>query len=246
VAPRTVIVGDVHGCSQELDDLLLAVRFAPGTDRLVFVGDLVARGPDSRGAVDRARALGARAVRGNHDEKVLSWWRARKRHGEEGAHKLVPLSDRHRAVVDTLDEDHFAWLDALPLHLPLPEHDLVVVHAGVDPQSTPEKSPQEVLLLVRSIDPTGKPTRMLEGVPWAQAWGGPRQLVFGHDARRGLQLEPHATGLDTGCCYGRALTALVLSEGQRLSRTPEARRRHLRSVPSRRVWCPPGNGDGAE
>ena len=53
---RTLIVGDVQGCKDELDALLDSVAFVPHLDRLVLVGDVVARGPDSRGALRRVRA----------------------------------------------------------------------------------------------------------------------------------------------------------------------------------------------
>ena len=89
--PQTVIIGDVHGCLTELDALLRKVRFTKG-DRLVLVGDLVAKGPDSAGVVARARELGALAVRGNHDERVLSWFRAER----EGRSLERPLGRGHR------------------------------------------------------------------------------------------------------------------------------------------------------
>ena len=69
---RTVIVGDVHGCRRELEQLLERIRFSNG-DRLVFVGDLVARGPDSLGVLDIVRRTGALVVRGNHEQKLLDW-----------------------------------------------------------------------------------------------------------------------------------------------------------------------------
>src|SRR5438270_5081272 len=70
---RTILVGDVHGCSRELDALLDRIRFSSG-DRLVFVGDLIARGPDSLGVLDVERRTGALIVRGNHEQKLLDWY----------------------------------------------------------------------------------------------------------------------------------------------------------------------------
>lgn len=243
---RTLFVGDIHGCALEFADLLTHTKFSPATDRLVLVGDLVARGPDSRAVVDLARANGAMAVRGNHDEKVLSWWRASIRHDPETADRMVKLSDRHRAVVKQLDDSHFRWLDALPLMLAFPEHNVLVVHAGVDPSRPPIESDEDILLTVRSIDNRGAPTRKLTGTPWARQWRGPTQIIFGHDARRNLQLEAFATGLDTGCCYGRQLTGLVLDRDEILPASIDARRGHLVSVTARNVWCPTGTGDGPE
>jgi hypothetical protein len=243
---RTIVVGDIHGCALEFDDLLRSVGFAPGVDRLVLVGDLVARGPDSAGVVELARSCGALAVRGNHDEKVLSWWRHARDHGKRSADRKVKLSERHRAVVEALTERQFTYLAALPLMIALPEHEMLVVHAGVDPSKTPTACDEETLLTVRSIDDGGRASRKLTGTPWAQRWRGPQQIVFGHDARRNLQLEEFATGLDTGCCYGRQLSAMVLARDEAIPRDRAARRRLLTNVPARQAWCPTGDGDGPE
>ena len=130
--------------------------------------------------------------------------------------------------------------------LSLPEHGLLVVHAGVDPSRPPVACDEETLLTARSVGDDGKISRKLGGVPWARLWRGPTQIVFGHDARRNLQLEAFATGLDTGCCYGRQLTSLVLDDGERVPADPQERARRLRWVPAREAWCPMGSGDGPE
>src|SRR5262245_50687184 len=72
--PRLLAIGDIHGCSRALDALLIAVKLTP-QDRLIFLGDYVDRGPDSRGVVERVIALSATypvvALRGNHEVMML-------------------------------------------------------------------------------------------------------------------------------------------------------------------------------
>ncbi len=226
---RTVIVGDVHGCRSELEWLLELVRFGTG-DRLVFVGDLVARGPDSLGVLALAREKGAVVVRGNHEERVLRE-RAIGRGGE--------LASRpHRALAEALRPADWVLLETSPLTLPLPEHGLTVVHGGVDPTRALDDQDASTLLNARHArDAAGKK------VLWGEVYGGPEQLVFGHNAIEKLQLHPFATGLDTGCVYGGRLTALVLEAGELLPADLEARRARLVSVPAERVWFEPGTAE---
>ena len=69
--PRTIVVGDVHGCIDELRDLLRACVYSKSTDRVVLVGDLVNKGPSSVECVRLAREEGFLATRGNHDDSAL-------------------------------------------------------------------------------------------------------------------------------------------------------------------------------
>ncbi|MBW2162391.1 MAG: serine/threonine protein phosphatase [Deltaproteobacteria bacterium] len=214
---RTLIVGDVHGCREELEDLLDESGWEED-DQLVFVGDLVAKGPDSLGVIRLARELGARAVRGNHDQHCLKWWDA-KCAGEA----LPTLRPAHQRVED------WRWLAALPLWIELPEHDALVVHAGLLPDLPLEEQDPCDLMNMRSILDDGTSSRSYEeGTPWAAVWPGPRLVVFGHDAVRGLQNRPHSVGLDTGCVYGGWLTGLWVP------------RRDLVSVPARGTYAQPG------
>jgi len=203
---QTIIVGDVHGCLTEFDALLRKARFMRG-DRLILVGDLVAKGPDSAGVVARARELGALGVRGNHDERVISWFKAER----EGRALDRPLSRSHRAVCATLEDEDVAWLEALPLYMRLPEERVTVVHAGLRPGVAIAKQDAVDMLNMRSLTNDGSVSyRADDGVPWASRWTGPDLVVFGHDAIRGLQRYEQAIGLDTGCVYGGQLTALLL------------------------------------
>src|SRR3954447_15481728 len=107
---RTVFVGDVHGCLDELQTLLkkLAVSSA---DRLIFVGDLVAKGPDSQGVVALARELQASSVLGNYDDALL-----RLRHAQK-AGRDAKMKPGHLAVARSLEEADWAWLEGLPLYI---------------------------------------------------------------------------------------------------------------------------------
>jgi hypothetical protein len=211
---RTIVVGDVHGCREELEALVQECGFTPG-DRLVLAGDLVAKGPDSPGVLARAREWGALAVLGNHDAHVLAIRQAEAR----GAHEpgLRNIKAEHRLVVDQLTPPDWLYLEALPLFLRLGSErdgvpDTVVIHAGAVPGRAIEEQHREHLITLRSIREDGEPTKKLKGRPWASLWTGPERLIFGHDALRGLQQYPLATGLDTGCVYGGKLSALVLPE----------------------------------
>ena len=92
---RTVIVGDVHGCSAELETLLERIAFADG-DRLVMVGDLVARGPDSSGVLAIVRSAKGRSALGNHEAKLLSWRRATGRRCARATSNAWPTACRRR------------------------------------------------------------------------------------------------------------------------------------------------------
>jgi diadenosine tetraphosphatase ApaH/serine/threonine PP2A family protein phosphatase len=216
-AVRHVFIGDVHGCLDELNALIRKLRLAQ-EDRLVFVGDLVAKGPDSAGVVARVRELGAACVRGNHDEAVLRIRRA----AQQGV-ELPRAKKTHLRVAERLHEADWRWLETLPLYLRFPELHSAVVHAGVVPGKPLERQHPDDLMTMRTLRPQGTASSRLEdGELWAPKYQGPEHVVFGHDAISGLQRRPFATGIDTGCVYGRELTALVLP-GASLVQVPARR-----------------------
>jgi hypothetical protein len=217
---RTLFIGDVHGCSSELDALLKACAWTP-RDRVVLVGDLVAKGPDSVGVVRRAREQGFHAVKGNHDAHVLRW------HAGHASKKGKKLKPEHQQVLDTLTPEDWGWMETLPSYARFPDLNVLAVHAGLVPGVPLDEQKEEFLLNLRSIGADGTPSKRLEaGEPWARLWKGPELVIFGHDAMRGLQQYPHAVGLDSGCVYGGKLTAYVLPEGR------------FYSVPAARAYMP--------
>jgi predicted phosphodiesterase len=216
---RTIFVGDVHGCLHELQDLLNACAYAAG-DRIVLAGDLVAKGPDSPGVLRLFDSLRALGVRGNHDHAVLRW-REAVRSGV-----FPDRVTQHLLLAQKLTAAEWGVLERLPLYLPVPDHNAIVVHGGLVPGIPIEHQDPDMLLNMRTLRRDGKGSRRAdEGVLWGSKWPGPELIVFGHHAMAGLQRHPHALGLDTGCVYGGRLTAYVLPDDR------------MFSVPSRWVYA---------
>ena len=118
---RTLFIGDVHGCAQELEDLLGIV--APS--RVFLAGDLFTRGPDPRGVWRLIQRLEASSVLGNHDARMLAVWDdAVRGTGRGKAHRAVHALEGDPAVR--------TWLSALPTAMETPGW--VLVHAGVHPK----------------------------------------------------------------------------------------------------------------
>lgn len=188
---RTIVVGDIHGCLQEFDELMRVVELHT-TDRLVLVGDLINKGPDSLGVVRRARERGALLVRGNHEERFLSNYR--------------------KTGMNTygLSEDDLWYFRKAYLHMELPELGAVVVHGGI---------PQSLTRLVGPEDPDYRliPTlQSVGGQSWAWGYDGRfGHAYFGHQPFMLSEPArfPHATGLDLGCCLGGHLCAAILQPG---------------------------------
>jgi serine/threonine protein phosphatase 1 len=208
-AGRTIVIGDVHGCSAELQDLLQELAVSP-RDRLISVGDLLCKGPDSRGVLEWAmKAENLSCVLGNHELRFLSAWRRgtlpnEKAHDAETCRQLGSGYDAFMRFIET-------W------PLSIARKDCLVVHAGFDPRR-PGLTGQsaELLTNIRRLEDTR--------APWYEAYEGKRLVVFGHWARREPVVRDNAIGLDTGCVYGGRLTALILPE------------RRLVSVPARAVY----------
>jgi predicted phosphodiesterase len=215
---RTIFIGDVHGCLDELQELLESCAYAQG-DQVILAGDLVAKGPDSLGVLRLVQQLGAQAVRGNHDHAVLRW--------RDATTDLVPeRATHHYQVARQLDADAWRLLASFPLFVRLPEQEVIVVHGGLVPGVALEDQEPELLMNMRTLRSNGTGSRRSDDGPlWGSRWPGPELVIFGHHAMAGLQRHPKAIGLDTGCVYGGRLSAYALPEDR------------LFSVPSRSVYA---------
>ena len=210
--PRVIAIGDVHGCIDELQDLLRQCDYRPG-DIVVFLGDLVSKGPDSISVVQMAREIGAIGVRGNHDFEVIRWHQAIK----SGVDPPV-VGSEHFHIASCLSKGDMKWMYSLPWYISSKELGALFVHAGFVSGIRLAKQNPRLMMNMRSILPDGTVTsKFFNNWPWARLWDGPQTVLFGHDADRGLQQYEHAIGLDTGCVYGGRLTACILPEKRLVS-----------------------------
>ena len=214
---RVIIVGDIHGCLEEFKMLLNKCKYDPNTSSVVLVGDLVNKGPYSAEVVKYARSIGAYSVKGNHDDVMLSYAMKAKM-------DKIGIPSRYEYVNAFNDED-IQWLINMPYTLTLPEpFNCIVVHAGLLPGKPLKDQSARNMCYLRNIVRLEEPEEFIgfdqpsDGQPWINVWNSyhlsldsdPPKVYFGHDARRGFQESKHAIGLDTGCCYGKKLTAVVL------------------------------------
>ncbi|CAI2178376.1 6185_t:CDS:2 [Funneliformis geosporum] len=222
-----IFIGDVHGVFDELSELIKIIDYDPLKDHLIFVGDLVAKGPESIKVIKLIRSLGASCVRGNHDDKVLRWKSLLDSLDSQGIGldayilrnnlpKDMPVKSEHKLIAEQLDSELYEYLLSCPIILNIPEHDLYVVHAGLLPDTPLLGQDPFDLMNMRNIKDNGKSTKnKKEGHAWTKYWNeaqerssSPKMVIYGHDASRGLKIKPYSFGLDSRCVYGGELSAL--------------------------------------
>ncbi|MEG8278922.1 polynucleotide kinase-phosphatase [Streptomyces sp. AHA2] len=227
------IIGDVHGCSAELETLLGKLGYVDGVHpegrTAVFVGDLVDRGPDSPGVLRRVMGMvksgNALCVPGNHENKYGRHLRGRN---VQHTHGLAETIEQMAGESEEFVAEVRRFLDGLVSHYVLDGGRLVVCHAGL-----PEKYHGRTSGRVRShalygdttgeTDEFGLPVRY----PWAEDYRGRAAVVYGHTPVPEATWLNNTICLDTGAVFGGKLTAL---------RWPE---RELAEVPAERVWYEP-------
>ena len=236
------IIGDVHGCYPELLELLDVLGYkisvppkgeigiqAPEGRKLVFVGDLVDRGPDSPAVLRLIMQVIAKrkgfCVIGNHDDKLM-----RKLMGRN-----VNINHGLDVTLEQLEKEppHFPmqvrrFFETMPYYLSLDNKNLLVAHAGL-----PEKYHGQIGKKVRDLCLFGLTTGKLDeaGLPvrlnWAKDYAGSPLVVYGHTPVREPNWQNNTVNIDTGCVFGGKLTAL---------RYPE---RETVSVPSQKQYAEP-------
>ncbi len=208
---RTLIIGDIHGCAREFEQLLSKLEFQRDSDLLYLTGDAFTKGPDPAGVWRLIRDTDARMVLGNHDVRLPD----RLRLHVSGAPVPTRWPDQQQTLeaLGPAADSLIPWLEALPLWIDEPG--FLLVHAGVNPETGLHGTTVDEFLTIR----TWPPVDGIVGPRWHDAYDPVGKLVvFGHDAPGGLVIKhrgdssPYVVGLDTGCVYGGQLSAYVVEE----------------------------------
>jgi diadenosine tetraphosphatase ApaH/serine/threonine PP2A family protein phosphatase len=208
-AARTFVVGDLHGCVDELNVLLNAI--APSaTDTLVFLGDYIDRGPSPKGVIDRLlrlRSEGPRCVflKGNHEDMFLAYLGHEGQYGDGFLYNGGDATLRSYGLEGTpasaaaaaLPPEHLEFLTSLDLRYV--EGSFLCVHAGLDPQRPLDGQRDEDLLWIRE-------EFLINPHPFECT------VLFGHTPHRDVLIDlPYKLGLDTGLVYWNKLSCLEIT-----------------------------------
>jgi len=244
------IIGDVHGCTEELIALLeklgysvrlegkgdnrRAITTPPKGRRAFFVGDLIDRGPASpdalRIAMDMVASGHALMVLGNHDDKFLRWLKGHQVKIGMGLERTIKQLEGEGEAIKTRAR---GFLETLPSHAWLDGGALAIAHAGIRENMLGRNSPRarDFGLYGETsghVDANGLPERF----NWAAGYGGSVPVIFGHTPVVTPEWQNNTLCIDTGCVYGGTLTAL---------RWPE---REIVSVPAKEAFAELKRGFG--
>ncbi len=202
-------IGDIHGCLDHLERLLEEVNPDLHRHKLVFIGDYIDRGPNSRGVVEYIIRLKQRypaeniiCLKGNHEAMFLDFL--------NGIEPELFLLNGGRSTLREYWGEH--WDRSLDLLLP-PEHeefyrelknyhetpDYIFVHGGLKPGVPLSEQDEEDLFWIRG-----------EFIASFEDFG--RRVIFGHTPLRYPLVMPNKIGIDTGCVYGNFLTCIKLPQ----------------------------------
>lgn len=215
---RTIVVGDIHGCIDEFNELIKTVSYNKESDRIILLGDLIDRGPDSAAVVRRARELNLECVMGNHEHKFLKWFRS---HGSSvDVYSKLP----HYSEFSDADINYIMRMSS---YVKLSEHNTIVVHAGLRGGIPLINQSKDDLMYIRYMDADHKFISLKKinklgkaatgALFWTEFWTGPESIIYGHNVNNyeNPSIEEVSPGimcygLDTGCCFGGKLTAMIV------------------------------------
>jgi serine/threonine protein phosphatase 1 len=229
---RFIFIGDVHGCIHELN-LLVEKLSLRQSDTLVFIGDLIDKGPDSPAVVKRFCELRAvcnvKLVLGNHEEKFLRYLKHIER--GSGTEKEMKGTAEFPNLCKNLVPDEIAALKDAYFSIHFRELSITGIHGGIgnkvgyefpfDYQYSKHNPKDfkglELINKTRFLNPHGKFVGLGEEKEsdkfWAETYNGRYgKMVFGHQPfiQENPMIFQHAYGIDTGCVFGGWLTAMII------------------------------------
>jgi diadenosine tetraphosphatase ApaH/serine/threonine PP2A family protein phosphatase len=200
---RVIAVGDIHGCAREFEALLEKLKLTRG-DRLILLGDLVNRGPDSGKVIALARQHAHRALLGNHELRLLNF----RRTGDP-----THLKKSDYDTLKQLSSKDWEYLAAMPLTYRVDGQATVLVHGGFLPGKPWRGQPARVVTRIQVVGPDGEPHKRADfpdAPHWSELWSGPPFVIYGHTPRDEPVRTKWSLGIDTACVLGGKLTACVL------------------------------------
>ena len=202
---RIIAIGDIHGCHEELTSLLERLQVT-ADDRLIFLGDLINRGPDSIAVLDIVRKFDCITLLGNHELRLLE-------HQRSGG--TTKLKETDSSTVAALRPEDWALLETFVTMHYEPSIDTVFVHGGFEPGALWRNQSADVVTRIQVVDQQGRGHKRADcpqGVLWADLWNGPPFVVYGHTPRPEIYKLKWSVGIDTACVMGGHLTAYILPE----------------------------------
>ena len=206
---RTLFIGDVHGCYDELMELVTKIGLMP-EDHLYFVGDLVNKWPKSLEVVQFVKNRpNTWSVLGNHEYFLMCSLEEQKAYFDRSPHISTErqwwIRTEYQAASlnrSLLEQNHLSkWVSSLPVYIE--KENFILVHGWLHPDFWLE-TPSDIATMIR----------MYEGKPWYEYYTGEKKVIYGHWAVDGLRIRENTIWLDTGCCFGGHLTAYCLESGE--------------------------------
>lgn len=222
---RTIIIGDVHGCYDELNQLLVHELRFQREDRVILLGDLVDRGPKSHEVLRFAEAFKFEVILGNHDEKHLRYHTHEQKVKAYPTYRnpMRPFTGHHLEVHKSLTQEDFNFIRTFKPFIRISDK-FVAVHGGLLNGVKVEDQDQRDMIRRRHIyTETGRSATLVPDTHqppigsafWADIYKGPDFVFYGHHVH-GLEDVHHtsnAVGLDTGACFGGRLSAAIIENG---------------------------------
>lgn len=199
---RTFVVGDIHGCLDPLRRLMEKIDWDPAMDSMIFVGDYIDRGENSKEVVDFMLDLirdspNIECLMGNHESMFLEYMSGRNRDLYFMNGGLCTIKSYSRNKGFFVPEDHLNFYGSLKMYIELERH--IVVHAGFRPGRAFKEQDAQDMLWIR--DPF---------IYSDHDFG--KQVIFGHTPFEKPLIEKNKIGIDTGAVYGGSLTCLELNK----------------------------------